>query len=104
MQVVILAGGQGLRLRPLTEAIPKPMLPVAGVPYLERQLRLLARQGLRDVLILTGYLGEQIEKHFGDGRRLKLSIRYRCEAEPLGTGGALRDAHPLLSDIFLLLY
>ena len=61
MQAVILAGGLGTRLGPLTRKMPKPMVPVAGVPYLEHQLRLLARQSFRDVLLLTGYLGEQIE-------------------------------------------
>lgn len=104
MQVVILAGGVGTRLWPLTREIPKPMVPVAGVPYLERQLQLLARQGLRDVVILTAYLGEQIETYFGDGGRLALSIRYSREKEPLGTGGALREARGLLADVFLVIY
>lgn len=105
MQVVILAGGLGTRLQPLTASIPKPMAPVAGAPYLEHQLRLLARQSLREVVILTGYLGEQIEKYFGDGRRLGLEIRYSREPEPLGTGGALRQARPLLAKkSFLVIY
>src|SRR5215472_12241128 len=104
MQAVILAGGLGTRLWPLTKEIPKPMVPVAGVPYLERQLHLLARQGLRDVVMLTAYLGEQIEEYFGDGSRLGLSIRYSREREPLGTGGALRDARHLLEDVFVVIY
>ena len=104
MQVVILAGGLGSRLRPLTARIPKPMAPVAGAPYLEHQLRLLARQSLRDVVILTGYLGEQIEEYFGDGRRLGLEIQYSREGQPLGTGGALRHARPLLAESFLVIY
>jgi NDP-sugar pyrophosphorylase family protein len=104
MQVVILAGGLGTRLWPLTREVPKPMVPVAGVPYLEHQLRLLVRQGLQDVVILTAYLGEQIEEYFGDGRQLGLSIRYSREPEPLGTGGALREARHLLADLFLVLY
>jgi len=58
IQAVILAGGLGVRLRPLTLEVPKPMVPVAGKPYLEHQLRELARQGIRDVVLLTGYLGE----------------------------------------------
>ena len=104
MQTVILAGGLGTRLGPLTRKIPKPMVPVAGVPYLEHQLALLAHQSLRDVLLLTGYLGEQIENYFGTGSRLGLRLRYVREAQPQGTGGALRDARPQLAESFLLLY
>ena len=104
MQTVILAGGLGTRLGPLTRKIPKPMVPVAGVPYLEHQLRLLARQSFRDVLLLTGYLGDQIEAYFGNGARLGLRLRYAREAQPQGTGGALRDARPQLAESFLLLY
>jgi NDP-sugar pyrophosphorylase family protein len=104
MQAVILAGGLGTRLGTLTSKVPKPMVPVAGRPYLEHQLRLLARQGIRDVLLLTGYLGEQIQSYFGGGGRLGLRIRYSRERQPLGTGGALRAAGHLLNDSFLLLY
>jgi NDP-sugar pyrophosphorylase family protein len=104
MQAVILAGGLGTRLWPLTEAIPKPMVRVAGAPYLEHQLRLLAEQDIRDVLLLTGYLGEQIEDYFGDGARLGLRLSYSREPSPLGTGGALREAKNLLHDAFLLIY
>lgn len=103
-QVVVLAGGLGTRLRPVTMQIPKPMVPVAGVPYLEHQLRLLAEQGFRDVVLLTGYLGEQIEQYFGSGSRLGLELRYSREPAPLGTGGALREARPLLADDFLVIY
>jgi NDP-sugar pyrophosphorylase family protein len=103
-QVVILAGGLGTRLRPVTTQIPKPMVPVAGVPYLEHQLRLLATQNLRDVVLLTGYLGEQIEAYFGDGARLGLRLRYSREPSPLGTGGALRQARSLLASEFLVIY
>jgi NDP-sugar pyrophosphorylase family protein len=103
VQAVILAGGLGTRLGEITRRIPKPMVPVAGVPYLGHQLRLLREQAITDVLLLTGYLGEQIEAYFGDGSRFGLSIRYAREAAPQGTGGALRDALPLLNDAFLLL-
>ncbi|HEV3255468.1 MAG TPA: sugar phosphate nucleotidyltransferase [Gemmataceae bacterium] len=104
MQAVILAGGRGTRLWPVTREVPKPMVHVAGRPYLEHQLRLLRHQGITDVVLLTGYLGEQIEEHFGDGGRLGLDIRYSREATPLGTGGALREARPLFRDTFLLIY
>ena len=104
MQAVILAGGLGTRLGDITRRVPKPMVPVAGVPYLEHQLRLLREQAATDVLLLTGYLGEQVEAYFGDGRRLGLSLRYARESTPQGTGGALRDARPLLADAFLVIY
>lgn len=104
MQVVILAGGLGTRLGALTRSIPKPMMPVAGAPYLEHQLLLLRQQSLRDVVLLTGYLGEQIESYFGNGHQLNLRLRYSRESRPLGTGGALRQARPLLDERFLLLY
>jgi NDP-sugar pyrophosphorylase family protein len=80
------------------------MVPVAGVPYLEHQLRLLARQSLGEIVMLTGYLGEQIEEYFGDGRHLGLRIRYCREAKPLGTGGALREARAWLEESFLVIY
>ena len=80
------------------------MVRVRGVPYLEHQLRLLARQSLTDVVLLTGFFGEQIADYFGNGRQLGLNIRYSRECEPLGTGGALRDARDLLEDLFLIIY
>jgi len=80
------------------------MVPVAGKPYLEHQLAELRRQGITDIALLTGYLGEQIEQHFGDGRRFGLSIRYSREETPQGTGGGLRDAAKILADEFLLIY
>jgi len=104
VQTVVLAGGLGTRLWPVTKEVPKPMVPVAGIPYLEHQLRLLTRQSLTEVLLLTGYLGDQIESYFGDGSRLGLRLRYSREHTPLGTGGALREASALLSDLFLLIY
>ena len=104
MQAVILAGGLGTRLWPLTRAVPKPMVRVAGRPYLEHQLQLLKSQNISNVLILTGYMGEQIEEYFGDGSRLGISIRYSRESQPLGTAGALRKASQMLASTFILLY
>jgi mannose-1-phosphate guanylyltransferase len=104
MQVVILAGGLGTRLWPVTRRVPKPLVPVAGVPYLEHQIRLLERQSLTDIILLTGYLGEQVEEHFGDGGRWNVNIRYSREKQPLGTGGALREARGLLAESFLVIY
>jgi NDP-sugar pyrophosphorylase family protein len=102
-QIVILAGGLGTRLRPITEKIPKPLVPVAGQPFLHWQLLDLKKQGYTDVLLLVAYLGEQIEKYFGDGRDMGLRIRYSFEPEPLGTGGALKHAVRSLAEEFILL-
>ena len=104
MQALILAGGLGTRLRPITETIPKPMVTVAGAPYLAHQLKELGRQRITDIVLLTGYLGEQIEEYFGDGSDWGLQIRYSREPRPLGTGGALRLAEPLLAEEFLVIY
>ncbi len=103
MQVAILAGGLGTRLRPITEKVPKPMVPVAGQPFLHWQLSDLKEQGFRRVLLLVAYLGEQVEQHFGDGRRFGLELEYCYEPEPLGTGGALKNALAQLDTEFILL-
>jgi len=103
MQVVILAGGMGTRLRPLTNTIPKAMVTVRGKPFLEHQLGLLKAAGLTDVLILVGYLGGQIEEYFGDGSALGMRIGYSHEQSPMGTGGALKIAEPALEEHFVLL-
>ena len=102
-QVAILAGGLGTRLRPITEKIPKPMVPVAGEPFLHWQLLDLKSQGYTRVLLLVSYLGEQVQSHFGDGSALGLNITYSFEPEPLGTGGALKHALAKLDDEFILL-
>ncbi len=104
MQAVILAGGLGTRLRPLTKTVPKPMVPVGGTPYLEYQLRLLKQQSITEIVVLTGYLGEQIEDHFRDGSAFGINIQYSREQTPLGTGGALKQATSLLAESFLVIY
>jgi len=104
VQVVILAGGLGTRLGTLTHAVPMPLIPVAGRPFLERQVEFLAAQGFRRFLILTGYLGDRIEAHFGDGRRFGVEVEHSREPEPLGTGGGVRLALSRLDERFLLLY
>jgi NDP-sugar pyrophosphorylase family protein len=103
--VVILAGGLATRLRPITETIPKALVPVAGRPFLAHQLALLERQGLTDVVLCVGYLGEQIETAFGDGAASGIRLRYSHDGPNLrGTGGAIQQALPLLGDDFLVLY
>lgn len=98
MQAVILAGGFGKRLKPLTDNIPKPMLTVGGVPILERQILWLKKQGAAEVVLAVGYKKDAIIDYFGDGSHLGVHIEYSFEreGEPLGTGGALRNAGELL--------
>jgi dTDP-glucose pyrophosphorylase len=86
---VIMAGGKGTRLRPLTYDIPKPMLPVAGRPILERLVLQLVGSGIRRIFLAINYLGHVIEAHFGDGHRFGCEITYLREKKPLGTGGPL---------------
>jgi NDP-sugar pyrophosphorylase family protein len=102
-QAVILAGGLGTRMRPMTETIPKPMIPVCGKPFLHHQLELLRKNGIGRVLLLVSYLGEQIEQYFADGEALGLKLSYSYEQSPLGTGGALKNAGKKLEEVFLLL-
>ena len=98
---VIMAGGRGTRLLPITERIPKPMLNVAGRPILERIVLHVMSFGIRHIYLAINYLGHIIEDHFGDGRKLGCHLEYLRENRPLGTGGALRllperPEHPLL--------
>mgnify|MGYP001570504964 CR=1 FL=1 len=104
MQTVILAGGLGKRLMPLTRDIPKPMVPVLGRPFLEYQIRWLRSKGIRKILLLTGYQGDKIQSYFGDGRSLGVVLAYSHEPGPLGTGGSLKLAENKLESSFLLLY
>ncbi len=104
MQVVILAGGLGTRLRPLTQKLPKPMVLIKGKPFLEYQLEMLKKNGFEDFILCIGYLGEKIEEYFGNGKKIGIHIKYSKENEPLGTGGALKNAEKLLENEFVLIY
>ena len=99
---MILAGGLGTRMRPITETIPKPMIAVAGKPFLEWQLKLLRDGGIANALLLVAYLGEQIEEYFGNGAKTGGGVEYSYEPSPLGTGGALKNAEAKLRDWFVL--
>ena len=102
--VCILAGGLGTRLGERVRDTPKPLLEVAGEPFLLHQLRLLAAHGAREAVVCVGYLGEQIESRIGS-ERFGLSVRYSFDAPELdGTLGAIRRAQPLLGERFLVLY
>jgi NDP-sugar pyrophosphorylase family protein len=91
MAAVIMAGGFGTRLRPLTDHVPKPMLPVGDRPLLARTLERLHEAGIQSVSIATHYLAEAIVEYFGDGEALGLQLHYVAEDQPLGTAGALRN-------------
>lgn len=91
-EAVLLVGGQGTRLRPLTLTTPKPLLPVAGVPFLTHQLAALRKAGVEHVVLATSYRAEIFEETFGDGSPVGLQLTYLHEDAPLGTGGAIRNA------------
>jgi mannose-1-phosphate guanylyltransferase len=95
-EAVLLVGGQGSRLRPLTATTPKPMLPCAGVPFLTHQLARLAAAGITHVVLATSYKAEVFAEHFGDGSALGLDLEYVTESAPLGTGGGIRNVAGLL--------
>jgi N-acetyl-alpha-D-muramate 1-phosphate uridylyltransferase len=103
--IVILAGGLATRLRPLTNAIPKSLIPIAREPFIAHQLRLLHDNGIREVVICAGFLGEQIVDFVGNGNAFDLSIQYSFDGDTcLGTGGAIKKALPLLGEHFFVLY
>ena len=103
--VAILAGGLATRLRPVTEKIPKSLIPVAGKPFLAHQLELLRSRGIRRAVLCVGYLGEMIQRQFGDGSAFDVKLDYSFdEPKLLGTGGAIKRALPLLGDEFFVLY
>jgi len=103
-QAVILAGGRGERLRPLTDIRPKPMIEIHGKPFLEYNLEQLREQGFRRVVLLLGYMPEVVQDYFGDGRRFGLQIEYSVSPVEDNTGRRLKVAERLLDDCFLLLY
>ena len=105
MKAVILAGGYGKRLRPLTETIPKPLLPVGDRGIIEWQIAWLKHHGVDEIIICAGYLKEKIIERLGNGSRYGVRIGYAIEEDPLGTGGALKNAEPFLrrEDTFLML-
>lgn len=98
MKAMVLAAGQGTRLRPATDSIPKALMPVAGRPMIEYALLLLRYYGIRDIIINLHHFGEQIETRLGDGRSLGLAVRYSEEPELLDTGGGLLKAEEFLRD------
>jgi len=103
-QAAILCGGLGTRMRPFTDKTPKPMVPVNGVPFLEYLIGQLRDNGIEEIILMTGYLGDQIQKYFGDGKKLGVKICYSEGPLEWETGRRLFEAKSLLRDNFLLLY
>lgn len=106
-QLVVLGGGLGTRMEPAAGGLPKSLIPIRGEPFVHHQLRLLASQGVRDVVYVIGFRGEQIRRAVGDGSRFGLAVSYVDEGDRLrGTGGALRFAHEVgsLEPCFAVIY
>lgn len=104
IKAVIIAGGRGKRMRPLTDKTPKPMLPIAGKPILQHQIELLKKIGVEDVIICGCYLFDKIKEYFSDGKKFGVSIQYCVEGYPLDTGGAIKNAEPFIDNTFFVLY
>lgn len=103
-QLIILAGGAGTRLRERLGDLPKPMIPIGGKPLLEHQVELAKKHHFTDLIFFVHYRADLIEKHFGDGKRFGVRIRYILEKEPLGTAGAVLAGYQELASRFVVLY
>ena len=103
MKAVVMAGGEGTRLRPLTSNQPKPMVPIVGKPCMEHILDLLRRHGLTEVVVTLAFMPQAIRAYFGDGEALEMDIDYSVEEQPLGTAGSVRLAHARLAETFLVI-
>src|SRR5262249_18725546 len=103
VSAVILAGGQGTRLRPLTFGTPKPIVPLLNIPFLAYQVDLLRRHGITDVVLSCSYMVEAVQRAMGDGTAYGVRLRYAVEAEPLGTAGGVRNALDLVGGLVLVL-
>jgi mannose-1-phosphate guanylyltransferase/phosphomannomutase len=106
MKAIIIAGGEGKRLRPLTETIPKPMIKVAGIPILEYTIKLLKKHSITDITLALCYLPQPIIDHFGNGDNFGVSIHYTFENQnsPLGTAGALLPARDFITETCIVTY
>jgi len=101
MKAIILAGGLGNRLRPLTDKTPKPLLPINGKPILEHAIINFKKYGIVEIILSVGYRAELIKEYFGDGSKFGVNITYCIEEEPLGTGGAIKKASAGLNETFI---
>src|SRR2546430_13100996 len=103
MKAVVMAGGEGSRLRPLTIRRPKPMVPIVGKPVMEHILNLLKRHGITEVVVTVQYLASNIEDYFGNGSQFGMRITYSREDVPLGTAGSVKNAEDQLTEPFLVI-
>src|SRR6185503_7850936 len=103
MKAVVMAGGEGTRLRPLTSNQPKPMVPIVGKPCMEHILELLREHGMTDVVVTVAFLPQAIRSYFGTGDTLGMQIGYSVEESPLGTAGSVRLAADQLNETFLVI-
>src|SRR3989339_1132414 len=101
-KAVILCGGEGTRLRPLTYEIPKSMVPVQGKPVLEHLINLFRKHGIFEIILCVGYLKDKIKSHFGDGSKYGVKITYVEENEPLGTAGPIKLCKDLINETFIV--
>ncbi len=104
MQAVILAGGLGTRLRPITNKIPKHMVKIGNKPFLEHLITMLKRNGVNEVVLCVGYLWKQIKDYFGNGKKFGVNIKYSVEKKLMGTGGAINLAQKHLKNDFFVIY
>ncbi len=103
MKAVIMAGGEGSRLRPLTCNRPKPMVPIANKPVMEHIIELLKKYGIKDIAVTLQYMPEKIKDYFGDGREYGVSLKYFTEDVPLGTAGSVKNAEDFLDETFIVI-
>ena len=103
VKAVIMAGGEGTRLRPLTSNAPKPMLPIANVPMMEHVINLLRTHGFDEIVVTVAFLANAIKTYFGDGSEFGVKMHYAHEATPLGTAGSVGNARDLLDERFLVI-
>ena len=103
MKAVVMAGGEGTRLRPLTSNQPKPMVPIVGKPCMEHILELLRGHAMDDVIVTVAFLPQAIRGYFGDGEAIGVSLHYSVEETPLGTAGSVKHAEALLDETFVVI-
>lgn len=101
MKAIILAGGLGTRLRPLTDNTPKPLLPIKGKPIIEHAILNFKKHGIEEIILSIGYKADTIKEYFGDGSKWGVKISYCIEDQPLGTGGALKMASAGIGETFV---
>src|SRR5690606_1381477 len=103
MKAVIMAGGEGSRLRPLTCDIPKPMVPIVNVPVMEHIINLLRKHGIKEIAVTLAYLPQKIKDYFGNGSNFGVNIYYFTEDVPLGTAGSVKNAEEFLDETFVVI-